>query len=376
MKNIMFLLPVIIALLGKIFSLSTPAFIYNFQIGHPIIYGIIGGVIIIFYICFLALLFDTDDKDKEEVYGILYIIIVPIVFYLLANLLSIKMPNFIINFGNAHPIISSIIIGIISGLYLLIIIAGAGSVIELKKYSSPRIIFALIPALTIILLYIFNIGVPPFIMNFYNNHKIWFYIVFIIAALSYICVLFSLVSFSNASRTALVFIIAFAVLTFMFRDQVLFFNNISDNKVAVSKSLNDKDNISVNNNIENEILTEENNVEENNNNESNNLIDNEYSSNDISIFIEENFDKIVIVFAVLAVMLVILFIIKAINNSKNGVNITYTKDGDTFKLKGKKDNFVITKNGKHSFLVKDGIIVAYKPAFKFLEKFKFYGKSN
>ena len=373
MKNIIFLLPVIIALLGKIFSLSTPAFIYNFQIGHPIIYGIIGSVIIILYICILALLFDTDDKDKEEAYGILYIIIIPIVFYLLANLLFIKMPNFIINFSNAHPIISSIIIGIISGLYLLIIIAGASSVIEIKKYSSPRIIFALIPALTIVLLYIFNIGVPPFIINFYNNHKVWFYIVFGIIALSYICVLFSLVSFSNASKTALVFIIAFAVLTFMFRDQVLFFNNISDNKVAVSNSLNDEDNISVNN-IENEILTEENNVEENNNNESNNLTDNEYSSNDISIFIEENFDKIVIVFAVLAVMLIILFIIKAINNSKNGVNITYTKDGDIFKLKGKKDNFVITKNGKHSFLVKDGITVAYKPAFRLFKKFKFYGK--
>ena len=56
---------------------------------------------------------------------------------------------------------------------------------------------------------------------------------------------------------------------------------------------------------------------------------------------------------------------------KNKVNIKYKKDGDTFKLKGKKDNFIITKNGKHQFLVKDGMIVAYKPT-KLFSKFKYY----
>ena len=56
---------------------------------------------------------------------------------------------------------------------------------------------------------------------------------------------------------------------------------------------------------------------------------------------------------------------------KNRVNIKYVKGNDTFKLKGKKDNFIITKNGKHQFLVKDGMIIAYKPT-KLFSKFKYY----
>lgn len=58
---------------------------------------------------------------------------------------------------------------------------------------------------------------------------------------------------------------------------------------------------------------------------------------------------------------------------KYKVNIKYIKDGDTFKLKGKKDNFIITKNGKHSFLVKNGMIVAYKPT-RLFSRFKYYKK--
>lgn len=58
---------------------------------------------------------------------------------------------------------------------------------------------------------------------------------------------------------------------------------------------------------------------------------------------------------------------------KDRVNIKYIKDGDTFKLKGKKDNFIITKNGKHSFLVKNGMIVAYKPT-RLFSRFKYYKK--
>ncbi len=371
MKQIILLLPIIISLAVKIFSLPINLVIDNYQTMHPILYIIKAWFITIFYVALLASLFETNDKDKEEVNGMLYVISVPIAFYLISNFLSIKVPGFIINFANAHHIIFSILIGIVTAFYLLMIVAGAVSVIENKKYSYPRVIFALIPAISIVLLYIFNIGMPPFIINFYNNHKIWFFIVFGIIALSYICVLFSLLSFSNASRMAFVFIIAFTVLTFIFRDNVLFFNDISNNKLVINNSSNEKDNTSVNNNedIENIILTEE-----NTNNESNDLTDKEYSSDDISIFIEENFDKILISLAVLAVILIILFIIRAINNSKNGVNITYTKDGDVFKLRGKKDNFVITKNGKHSFLVRDGITVAYKPVFRLFRKFKFYGK--
>ena len=58
------------------------------------------------------------------------------------------------------------------------------------------------------------------------------------------------------------------------------------------------------------------------------------------------------------------------------------KSGEIIILKEWRESFidygkiylVITKNGKHSFLVKDGITVAYKPAFRLFKKFKFYGK--
>ena len=372
MKQIILSLPIIIALVGKIFSLTTPSFIADFQMYHPIIYGIVGFIAIIFYILVLVLLFDSEDKDAQDIYSVSYIVYIPIVFYLLSNLLSMKVPKFIINFSDSHTIISFILIFIATGIYLFFIVGGASLVIANKNYSLPNIIFALIPVISIVLLYIFDIGMPPFIVNFYNNHKIWFFIVFGIIALSYICVLFNLISYSIAGKIAFVFIIAFFVLTFIYRDNVLFFNNISNNKLVINNSSNEKNNTTVNNNedIENVIITEE-----NTNNGQNNLTDEDFND-DILSLAKDNLDKILIGLAVLASIVVILFIIRFIDNMRNGVNITYTKDGDIFKLKGKKNNFVITKNGKHSFLVKDGITVAYKPAFKIFEKFKFYNNDN
>ena len=78
---------------------------------------------------------------------------------------------------------------------------------------------------------------------------------------------------------------------------------------------------------------------------------------------------IISIVSVLYIINLIAFLIA----QKNKVNIKYKKDGDTFKLKGKKDNFIITKNGKHQFLVKDGMIVAYKPT-KLFSRFKYYKK--
>lgn len=86
-----------------------------------------------------------------------------------------------------------------------------------------------------------------------------------------------------------------------------------------------------------------------------------YSENDTMLLI-----IISMIFALYIINLIAFFIAQ-----KYKVNIKYRKDVDTFKLKGKKDNFIITKNGKHSFLVKDGMIVAYKPA-KGLGSFKYY----
>lgn len=76
---------------------------------------------------------------------------------------------------------------------------------------------------------------------------------------------------------------------------------------------------------------------------------------------------IILIISTLYIINLIAFII----SRKNRVNIKYVKGNDTFKLKGKKDNFIITKNGKHQFLVKDGMIIAYKPT-KLFSKFKYY----
>lgn len=76
---------------------------------------------------------------------------------------------------------------------------------------------------------------------------------------------------------------------------------------------------------------------------------------------------IILIISILYIINLIVFII----SRKNRVNIKYVKGNDTFKLKGKKDNFIITKNGKHRFLVKDGMIIAYKPT-KLFSRFKYY----
>ena len=89
-----------------------------------------------------------------------------------------------------------------------------------------------------------------------------------------------------------------------------------------------------------------------------------------SYFDSANSNLFLIIISIVSVLYIINLIAFFIAQ-KNKVNIKYKKDGDTFKLKGKKDNFIITKNGKHQFLVKDGMIVAYKPT-KLFSKFKYY----
>lgn len=91
-------------------------------------------------------------------------------------------------------------------------------------------------------------------------------------------------------------------------------------------------------------------------------------------FIQTIYNKNNNLFLIIILIISILYIINLIAfiiSRKNRVNIKYVKGNDTFKLKGKKDNFIITKNGKHQFLVKDGMIIAYKPT-KLFSKFKYY----
>lgn len=93
-------------------------------------------------------------------------------------------------------------------------------------------------------------------------------------------------------------------------------------------------------------------------------------------FIQTIYNKNNNIFLIIILLISILYIINLIAfiiSRKNRVNIKYVKGNDTFKLKGKKDNFIITKNGKHQFLVKDGMIIAYKPT-KLFSRFKYYKK--
>ena len=240
MSKIIIFLPVFIALVEKIFSKGTPLFISNFQMSHPIIYMIISLIIIIAYIVLLSSLFNIEIESHNKY---LYIILIPIVFYLISSLLNIKPPSFIINFADSHTVIFSILVGIITVFYLLLIIIAAFMVIINKDYyPSSIIIFALIPSAAIVLLYIFNIGVPTFIINFYINHKVWFYIVFSITALTYIIVLFNLLSLYRHGKSVLIFIIIFAVLTFIFRNNILFFNTNKNSVADVIIEENIKDN--------------------------------------------------------------------------------------------------------------------------------------
>ena len=247
MSKIIIFLPVFIALMGDSFSKGTLLFISNFQINHPIIYIIISSIIIIAYIVLLSSLFNIKIESYNKY---LYIISIPIVFYLLSNLLNIEPPSFIVNFADSHTMIFSILVGIITAFYLLFIIIAAIMVIKNKDYSSSINVFVLIPAAVILLLYIFDIGIPTFIINFYKNHKVWFYIVFSITALTYIIVLFNLLSiymqgayvFNSHGKTVLVFIIIFAVLTFIFRDNILFFNTNKNDASAVRIEETIKDN--------------------------------------------------------------------------------------------------------------------------------------
>lgn len=167
MSKIIIFLPVFIALVEKIFSKGTPLFISNFQMSHPIIYMIISLIIIIAYIVLLSSLFNIEIESHNKY---LYIILIPIVFYLISSLLNIKPPSFIINFADSHTVIFSILVGIITVFYLLLIIIAAFMVIINKDYyPSSIIIFALIPSAAIVLLYIFNIGIPTFILLIINN---------------------------------------------------------------------------------------------------------------------------------------------------------------------------------------------------------------
>ena len=228
MLKIIIFLPILVALIGKFFIKNTPVFISNFQMNHTAIYIIIALFIIMVYIISLSSLFKIEEKSNKN----LYIISIPIVFYLLSHLLNIKSPSFIINFANSHNIIFSILVGIITAIYLFFILLGALSVIENKSYSNSIIIFSLIPVAAIILLYIFNIGIPTFIIDFYHNHKIWFYIVLSITALIYISVLFNLLSLYSYGKPVFAFIIIFAVLTFLFRDNILFFMPYEKNNIT------------------------------------------------------------------------------------------------------------------------------------------------
>lgn len=89
-------------------------------------------------------------------------------------------------------------------------------------------------------------------------------------------------------------------------------------------------------------------------------------------FYDEKNNLFLIIICVISALYIINLIAFFIAR-KDRVNIKYIKDGDTFKLKGKKDNFIITKNDKHSFLVKNGMIVAYKPT-RLFSRFKYYKK--
>ena len=93
-------------------------------------------------------------------------------------------------------------------------------------------------------------------------------------------------------------------------------------------------------------------------------------------FIQTIYNKNNNLFLIIILIISILYIINLIAfiiSRKNRVNIKYVKGNDIFKLKGKKDNFIITKNGRHQFLVKDGMIIAYKPT-KLFSRFKYYKK--
>ena len=93
-------------------------------------------------------------------------------------------------------------------------------------------------------------------------------------------------------------------------------------------------------------------------------------------FIQTIYNKNNNLFLIIILIISILYIINLIAfiiSRKNRVNIKYVKGNDTFKLKGKKDNFIITKNGRHQFLVKDGMIIAHKPT-KLFSRFKYYKK--
>lgn len=95
-------------------------------------------------------------------------------------------------------------------------------------------------------------------------------------------------------------------------------------------------------------------------------------------FIQTIYNKNNNLFLIIILIISILYIINLIAfiiSRKNRVNIKYVKGNDIFKLKGKKDNFIITKNGKHQFLVKDGMIIAYKPT-KLFSRFKYYKKDK
>lgn len=76
-------------------------------------------------------------------------------------------------------------------------------------------------------------------------------------------------------------------------------------------------------------------------------------------FYSENDSMLLIIISIISALYIINLIVFFIAQ-KYKVNIKYIKD-----------NFIITKNGKHSFLVKDGMIIAYKPN-KLFSKFKYY----
>lgn len=94
-------------------------------------------------------------------------------------------------------------------------------------------------------------------------------------------------------------------------------------------------------------------------------------TNYIQNFYNKNNKLFLIIILIASILYIINLVAFIIYHLKNRVNLKYCKDNDTFILKGRKNNFVITKNDKHSFLVKDGMIVAYKPN-KSLSSFKYY----
>lgn len=81
---------------------------------------------------------------------------------------------------------------------------------------------------------------------------------------------------------------------------------------------------------------------------------------------------IIIIMLVFAVYLLFCSKKDNLNENLNSINKRFSCDEGTFYISGKKEEFIINKNNKFEFLVRDGQIIAYKDK-KNNNAFTFYG---